>query len=338
MTRLQPLRIGDVITPNNLVLSPMSGVTDCAFRCLVKACSGDAVGLMVTEFVAAEGLTRDCARTLRMLRYKESERPISVQIFGADIDRMARAAVMVEEAGADVVDVNCGCPAPKVVRRGGGAELMRQGKRLRSILRAIRAAVSIPVTVKIRSGWDTNSLNAIDIARMVEDEGAALLAVHGRTRMQLYTGLADWDLVRAIRDQLTIPVLGSGDVTSPAVALQRLTGCADGVMIGRGALDNPWLFAQIAETDAGRTACVPSPEERIRALRLFLDFLREDLPDSAFIGRFRGIACRFVKGMEGSAAARRAIGTALRAEDVEAIFADFIIGRARGVDLTLAVA
>ena len=337
MTLLQPLRIGDVTIPSNLVLSPMSGVTDCAFRCLVKACSGDAVGLVVTEFVAAEGLTRDCARTLRMLRYKESERPISVQIFGSDIDRMTRAAAMVEEAGADIVDVNCGCPAPKVVRRGGGAELMRQTKRLRSILRAIRAAVSIPVTVKIRSGWDADNINALDIARMIEDEGAAMLAVHGRTRVQLYTGRADWELVRAIRERLTIPVLGSGDVTSPALALQRLA-CADGVMIGRGALDNPWLFAQIADVDAGRMPCVPTPEERIRALRLFRDLLFEDLPEPAFIGRFRGIACRFVKGMEGSAAARRAIGAARNAEDVEAIFCDYILGRVRGVDLALAVA
>jgi len=252
---------------------------------------------------------------------------------------MVRAAVMVEEAGADVVDVNCGCPAPKVVRRGGGAELMRQGEQLRAIVRGIRAAVRIPVTVKIRAGWDSDSLNAPEIAKLAEDEGAAMLAVHGRTRVQLYSGHADWDLVAGIRQRLSIPVVGSGDVTSPTVALQRLgSGCADGLMIGRGALDNPWLFAQIADLDAGRPPRIPAPDERVRALVLFREQLAEALPDRAFLGRFRGLACRFVKGLQGGAAARRAIGAARTVDDVQHTFSEFVLGRVRGTDLAAAVA
>ena len=336
---IQPLSIGSVRLRTNLILSPMSGVTDCAFRNLVKACSGEAVGLLVTEFIAAEGLTRDNEKTLRMLRFKESERPVSIQIFGADVDRMVRAAQMVEQAGADIVDVNCGCPAPKVVRRGGGAELMRQSDRLRAILQGIKQRVRIPVTVKIRAGWDDDSRNAESIGALVEQEGAAMLAVHGRTRVQLYSGLADWDLVGRLRERMSIPVVGSGDVVEPIDALNRLRhGCADGVMIGRGAMGNPWIFAQVVAAAAGETLPSPSADDLAGALERFRDELRETLPDRAFLGRFRGLACRFVKGMPGGAAARRAIGAATTIEDVLAIFTEFVSGRRRAIDLEEQVA
>lgn len=339
MNVIRPLAIGPVQTRTNLVLAPMSGVTDCAFRWLVRSCSGDSVGLVVSEFIAAEGLTRDSDRSLRMLRFKEAERPVSIQIFGADVDRMVRAARMVEDAGADIVDVNCGCPAPKVVRRGGGAELMRQLPRLRAILQGIRRSVAIPVTVKIRAGWDDDSLNALEVARMVEAEGASMLAVHGRTRVQLYSGEADWALVARARETLRIPVLGSGDVLTPDGALARLSSSAcDGVMIGRGAMENPWIFAQIEAVANGRIAIAPSPAERVAALRGFRDALRETLPDRAFLGRFRGTACRLVKGMAGGSAARRALGAVKSVDEVETIFADFVLGRASGVDLLQAVA
>jgi nifR3 family TIM-barrel protein len=294
---------------------------------------------VVTEFIAAEGLTRDNARTFRMLGFEACEKPLSVQIFGADVERMVRAASMVADAGADIVDINCGCPAPKVVRRGGGAELMRQADRLRAILKGIRAAVRIPVTVKIRAGWDADHINALEIATMVEGEGAAMLALHARTRVQLYSGLADWDLVRRVKEKLSIPVLGSGDVTGPATALARLaSGACDGVMIGRGALDNPWTFAQIADVDSGRAPRQPSPEDRVWALRFFREALEETLPVNAFLGRLRGMACRFVKGMEGGAAARRVLGVARSVDEVERVFAQFVLGRVRGIDLERAVA
>ena len=324
---VQPLQIGSVQAMTNLVLAPMSGVTDTAFRRMVKHCSEDAVGLLVSEFVAAEGLTRDNAKTTRMLRYVDSERPISIQIFGADVDRMVRAAQMVEDAGADVVDINCGCPAPKVVKRGGGAQLLREPDRLAEIVRASVRAVRIPVTVKIRSGWDDASRNAVEVARRVQDAGASMIAVHGRTRVQLYSGRADWDVVARIREMLEIPVLGSGDVTTPAQAAALLAGsAADGVMIGRAAMSNPWIFAQTAAAAAGGPVVAPDAAALVDALRVFRDALRETLPDHAFIGRYRGIACHFVKGMRGSAAARAAIGAVKTVEEIGAIFADFVFG------------
>lgn len=331
---ITPLRIGSLTTSTNLVLSPMSGITDCAFRSVVRRCSGAAVGLLVSEFIAAEGLTRDNAKTLSMLRYKEVERPISIQIFGADVDRMVRSACIVEECGADIVDINCGCPAPKVVKRGGGAQLLRMPERLRDILAGIRRAVSIPMTVKIRSGWDETCINAMEVARIAEGEGADMLSVHGRTRKQMYSGQADWDLVGRIRQTAAIPVVGSGDVGNAGGALTRLAdGLADGVMIGRAALGNPWIFKQVQAVSAGVAVSKPRPAERVAALRCFRDVLREYLPEHAFVGRFRGMACRLVKGMRGGASARRAIGAAKSVDEVDAIFADFVCrGEARDLE------
>lgn len=324
---IAPLRIGSVAAATNLILSPMSGVTDSAFRRMVQSCSGDAVGLVVSEFIASEGLTRDNAKTFRMLRYLECERPVSIQIFGADVDRMVRAAMIVEESGADIVDINCGCPAPKVVRRGGGAQLMRDPPHLALVVREIVKGVRIPVTVKIRSGWDDASQNALDVARRIEDAGASMLAVHGRTRVQLYSGAADWEIVAALRHALTIPVVGSGDVVDADTALMRLgAGSADGVMIGRAAMSNPWIFAQIAARARGLPAMPPTPRELVAALEMFRDALLETLPGHAFIGRYRGLACHFVKGMRGSAAARAAIGCAKTVDDVTEEFAGFVLG------------
>ncbi len=306
----------------------MSGVTDSAFRRLVLRCSGASVGLVVSEFVAAEGLSRDNAKTKAMLRFLESERPVSIQIFGADIDRMVTAARMVEDAGADVVDINCGCPAPKVVRRGGGAALMKEPRHLAEVVAAVRRAVSIPVTAKIRAGWDDANRNALEVARLVESAGASMLAVHGRTRVQSYTGRADWDLVAEIREALSIPVIGSGDVTTVECAQERLgSGAADGIMIGRAALDNPWIFAQIRAHLAGEPIPHPGPAERIEAMGAFRDALRETLPDRAFMGRYRGLACRLVKGQGGAAALRRAIGKAADVETVDGLFAEFMLAR-----------
>lgn len=323
---LRPLEIGPVRTRSNLVLAPMSGVTDCGFRRTVLEASGGAVGLLVSEFVAAEGLSRDNAKTMAMLEYREVERPFSIQIFGADVDRMVRAAEMVEEAGADIVDINCGCPAPKVVRRGGGAGLMRTPEVLRDIVAAVHEAVSIPVTVKIRAGWDDSSRNAVDVARMVEDAGASMLAVHGRTRVQLYSGEADWDLIGEVRNAVDIPVLGSGDVTDPDGALARLRGgYADGLMVGRGAISNPWIFGQIAEAARGEAVFQPSIRDRVELLVFFRHALAEHKIEHAFLGRLRGLACHMAKGMPGGAATRRVLGKAGTAADIERILREFLL-------------
>lgn len=324
---LRPLQIGPLTTRNNLVLAPMSGVTDCAFRRTVVEASGrESVGLLVSEFVAAEGLSRDNAKTIAMLRYEEIERPFSIQIFGADVDRMVRAAEMVEEVGADIVDINCGCPAPKVVKRGGGAQLMRTPEVLREIITAVRARVSIPVTVKIRAGWDNDLRNAVDVARMVEDAGAAMLAVHGRTRLELYSGEADWDLIGEVKHNLSIPVLGSGDVTDAKGALDRLGGgYADGVMIGRGAMANPWIFGQTLALAEGRDVVEPTTRERVEMLSYFARALEQTKDLRAYLGRLRGLACHMAKGLEGGAATRRVLGKATAAADIERILREFLL-------------
>jgi len=323
---LRPLSIGTVQIPTNLVLSPMSGVTDSAFRRTVQAASGAAAGLLVSEFIAVEGLTRSNAKTIAMLHFEPSERPLSIQIFGADPVRMADAAAMVEQAGADIVDVNCGCPAPKVVRRGGGAQLMRTPELLRDILRAIRGAISIPFTVKIRSGWDAASRNALDVARMVEDEGAAMIAVHGRTRMQLYSGQSDWDLVAEVRSRASVPVIGSGDIVDPHTALSKLRdGYADGLMIGRGAIANPWIFAQIEAVARGGVPVVPDAEQRVALVSFFRRCLDENKQERAYLGRLRGLGCCLVKGYPGGAAARRSLGAARSADEVETVLRQFLL-------------
>src|SRR5215468_10504315 len=197
MNGLGHINLGGVRIEPNLVLAPMAGVTDSSFRRLIKELGG--VGLIVTEFISVEGLTRGNIRTHRMMKFLPEERPLSVQIFGYDEERMAVAAELIEEAGADIVDINCGCPAKKVVKGGGGSSLLRDLPQLEKILRRIRRAVSIPLTMKIRTGWDDSSINAVEVARLIEDCGANMVAIHGRTRMQGYSGRANWDVIAAVK-------------------------------------------------------------------------------------------------------------------------------------------
>ena len=277
-----------------LVLSPMSGVTTRPFRRLVKALNPGAVGLLVSEFVSVEGMTRGSRRTLEMMRFSEEERPYCVQIFGYDLSRMRDAALMVQDLGADMVDINCGCPAPKVVKRGGGCELMRQPEHLAAIVRVVKSAVSIPVTVKIRAGWDESSRNALAVAKMVESEGAEALAVHGRTRAQLYRGSADWDLVAEIAEELTIPVCGSGDIVDIASARERMQGKTAGLFIGRASMWNPWIFGELLR---GESTPVGFDEQRmLDVLFRYMDLLLEDFQESSCSGKLKQLAGQMCRG------------------------------------------
>jgi nifR3 family TIM-barrel protein len=306
----------------NLVLAPMSGITDSAYRSLVKDLNPGAVGLVVTELVSIEGLARQDLRTHRMLRHRPREHPLVIQLFGSDPERMAEAAAIAEGLGADVVDVNCGCPVPKVVKKGGGAELMRQAPVLAAILRALRRVLSIPYTVKIRAGWDDGSRNAVEIARLAEGEGAALIAVHGRTRAQLYTGRSDWELIAAVKDAVSVPVVGSGDVEHAAGALERLrTTGVDGVMIGRGTLGHPWIFREIAALRAGLVPQAVTLGERLAAIDMLLDRLARDLTPESALGRARGLACRMIKFVRGGAALRESLTKAPSIADMRALLA-----------------
>lgn len=299
-TYVQPFCIGPVRIERPFVLAPMSGVTDSPFRRLVQSASGGAVGLLVTEFISIEGLTRNNLRTaLRMAYVAAEEFPLSVQIFGGEIPRMVEAAKMAADHGAQIVDINCGCPAPKVVRRGGGAELLRRGPHLAKMVEETAKAVAIPVTVKIRSGWDQDSLNATEIASACVQAGAQSVAVHGRTRVQLYSGHADWGVVDQVAKTVSVPVVGSGDVTTPEEALWRLrTTAAAGVMIGRAAIMNPWIFGQIDDLVQGKPKREISSQDRLRVLYHYKDMESERMPDHAMPGRIKQLLARMTKGFQ----------------------------------------
>lgn len=313
---------GRVRVAPNLILAPMSGITDSVYRSVVKELNPGAVGLVVTELVSIEALARHDLRTHRMLRYLPRERPLSIQLFGADPVRMGEAAAIAQDLGADVIDVNCGCPVPKVVKKGGGAELMRQSAVLAAILRTLGRVLTIPYTVKIRAGWDDTSRNAVDVARMAEGEGAAMIAVHGRTRAQLYTGRSDWELIAAVKRAVRIPVVGSGDIDTAEDALARLaTTGVDGVMIGRGSLGHPWIFREVAALRAGRTPPPVTVAERLGAIDMLLERLAAELSPESAIGRARGLACRMIKFVRGGAALREALTRAPSISAMRALLA-----------------
>jgi tRNA-dihydrouridine synthase B len=265
------VRIGSVSLDSPFVVAPMAGMTDTAFRRLVKRHGG--CGLVVTEMVSSEGLVRGIDRTLEYAEYTEEERPVSIQIFGGDPVKMADAAQIVEGMGADIVDVNMGCPVPKIARHHAGCSLMREPRHAASVIAAMAKAVKIPVTVKMRAGWNDAERNAPVLAKMAQDAGAAAVAVHGRTAAQSYSGFADWDLVAQIADDLTIPVFGSGDCVEPQQVLDRLNAPVDGVLVGRGVLRNPWILAQAAALAAGSPARSVSLADRGAFLLEYIDLL-----------------------------------------------------------------
>lgn len=257
----------------------MAGMTDTAFRRLVKRHGG--CGLVVTEMVSSEGLIRGIDRTLEYAEYTEEERPVSIQVFGGDPAKMAEAARIVEGMGADVVDVNMGCPVPKISKHNAGCSLMREPSHAATIIEAMVKAVRIPVTVKMRKGWDDNEQTAPDVARRVEDAGAAAVTIHGRTAKQSYTGTADWDFVARVAEALTIPVFGSGDCIEPEQIVERLRPAAaprgvSGVFVGRGVLRNPWILAQATDLLDGRPARVVTDEARGQFLLDYIELLRHE--------------------------------------------------------------
>jgi len=253
----------------------MAGMTDTAFRRLVKRQGG--CGLVVTEMVSSEGLVRGIDRTLEYAEFTEEERPVAVQIFGGDPETMARAAQVVESLGADAVDVNMGCPVPKISKHNAGCSLMREPAHAASIVRAMVAAVRIPVTVKMRAGWNELEVNAPDLARAVEEAGASAVTVHGRTAAQSYHGASDWELIAQVAESVSIPVFGNGDCLEAADLVRRLkeSGVA-GVLVGRGVLRNPWIFAQAAALAAGRPVPDATLQDRGRFLLEYIDLLLGD--------------------------------------------------------------
>src|SRR5919108_1131223 len=271
------MKIGSVQLPSPFAIAPMAGMTDTAFRRLVKRHGG--CGLVVTEMVSSEGLVRGIDRTLEYAEYTEEERPVSIQIFGGDPEKMAAAAQIVEGMGADIVDVNMGCPVPKIAKHSAGCSLMKEPEHAAGIIRAMTRAVKIPVTVKMRAGWNDQSRNAGDVARRVEDAGAAAVTIHGRTAEQSYSGSADWELVSKVAGDLRIPVLGSGDCIEPEHVVDRMASGVSGVLVGRGVLRNPWILAQAADLRDGRSPRAVTPADRGRFLREYIDLLLNERLD-----------------------------------------------------------
>lgn len=298
------MKIDSVTVTPNVILAPMSGVTNTAFRRLIKRLNPGAVGLVVTEFISIEALVRENVRSLAMMRFSPEERPVAIQIFGHDIDHMVRAAQMAEATGADIVDINSGCPVPKVVKKGGGCELMRNPLHMAELLTAVRRAITVPLTLKIRSGWDSVNRNALEIARIAEDTGVSALAIHGRTRTEMYRGKADWDFVASVAQQIKIPVVGSGDIADGDGARRALEKVS-AIMIGRAALANPWVFSEIQATRLGHEYRRPPFTATADVLEQYCDLLLEEFIEKSAIGRLKQFASQVTRRVPGSSETRK---------------------------------
>lgn len=309
------MQIGKLTLANPVILAPMAGVTDLPFRLLAKEMG---CGLVYSEMVSDKGLIYDNVHTKKLLAIDERERPVALQIFGSDPESMGRAAKIVAAAGADIIDINMGCPTPKIVKNGEGSALMKKPEvAYRIIASVVESAGGVPVTVKFRKGWDDKSVNAVEIALIAEKAGAAAVSVHGRTREQFYSGQADWKIIREVKQAVKIPVTGNGDIRTPQDAKRMLTetGC-DGIMIGRGAQGNPWIFRQVAHYLAtGELLPPPTLSERIDMLLRHLDMLVDHKGEYIGIREMRSHAAWYTKGLPKSAELRLKFNQAASKED-----------------------
>lgn len=309
-------KIGDVEIDNPFVLAPMAGVTDLPFR---KLCKEQGAGLICMEMVSAKAISFHNKNTEALMEIDKCENPVSMQLFGSEPELMARVAAEVEERPFDILDINMGCPVPKVVNNGEGSALLKNPELIVKIVKSVSSAIKKPLTVKVRIGFENEPVDIVDIAKRVEDAGAAAIAVHGRTRQQYYSGTADWDAIRRVKEAVSIPVIGNGDVDSPekAEALIKETGC-DGVMIGRAVRGNPWLFRELNHYfETGEKLSRPSVEE-VREMILRHARMQIDLK-----GEFTGIremrkhVAWYTAGMRHSAALRRETNLVSSYEELE---------------------
>lgn len=322
---METLKIGNVTLENNIILAPMAGVCDLPFRVL---CKEQGAGLLCMEMVSAKGIYYRNRNTEILLTTVPEERPVSLQLFGADADIMSEMAKRIEERPFDILDINMGCPVPKVVNNGEGSALMKQPKLVYEIISKMVKAIEKPVTVKIRKGFDDAHVNAVEIAKIAEEAGAAAIAVHGRTREQYYSGKADWDIIRQVKEAVSIPVIGNGDILTAqdVYEMRRQTGC-DGFMIGRGAQGNPWIFRQILHyMETGEE--LPKPDIREVADMV----LRHARAQIAFKGELMGMremrkhAAWYTSGYKNSAKLRGKINEVETYGQLESLF-ESVVGK-----------
>ncbi|HHW66196.1 MAG: tRNA-dihydrouridine synthase [Epulopiscium sp.] len=317
------MKIKDIDIPNSVFLAPMAGVTDLPFRLLCKEMG---CGLVYTEMVSAKGLLYDNENTKQLLAVDEREHPVAVQLFGSDARILAEMAKKIEESDIDMIDINMGCPAPKITKNGEGSALMKNPKQIGEIVKAVSSAVKKPVTIKIRKGFDDNTITAVEVAKIAEESGAAAIAVHGRTREQFYSGKADWNIIRQVKEAVSIPVIGNGDVVSPESAkrLFEETNC-DAIMIGRGAQGNPWIFKRVLHyLQTGEILEEPSPQEKIdmalRHARMLIEFKGEYIG----IREMRKHVSWYTKGLLKAGVLRNKINEAQNYEEMEKLLKEYL--------------
>ena len=309
------MRIGDVVLENEVFLAPMAGVTDLAFRLICKEYGS---GLLYTEMINAKALCYDDEKTKGMLKIEEEEHPVAVQIFGSEPEFIAGATEILNEHSNEILDINMGCPAPKVVKNGDGSALMKTPQLAAKVIEAAAKKSKKPVTVKFRKGWDDDSINAVEFAKMAEASGAQAITIHGRTRAQYYSGIADWDIIEEIKNAVKIPVIGNGDIVTidDAINIRKKTGC-DAIMIGRGAQGNPWIFNRINHyMKTGEILPEPTAEEKIRtAIKHFNLAIKED-GEYVAVREMRKHLGWYLKGMKKSARLRDEINKLESADEV----------------------